>query len=335
MRELWRNREVRIQAGLWLAAGILLGAAGFCLNRAAGGMAVAVWAVLTVLNWGNVIRRYREIRRLSEETDRILHGEERLELEECREGDLAVLRDEIYKMTVRLREQKDRLEEDKKYLADSLADISHQIRTPVTSLNLTVSMLQQEEMGGQRQRVLLREMKKLLGRVEWLVESLLKLSKLDAGSIPFHLERIELESFLRQAAEPLEIPLELRGQNLLFDVEEGSFLGDRTWTQEAVLNVLKNCMEHNPTGGTLRISGRENPLYAEITIEDEGPGIDPEDLPHLFERFYRGKQAAEGSFGIGLALARAILIRENGMISAFSRPGKGSCFSIRIYKGTV
>lgn len=112
-------------------------------------------------------------------------------------------------------------------------------------------------------------------------------------------------------------------------------MGDRTWTQEAVLNVLKNCMEHNPTGGTLRISGRENPLYAEITIEDEGPGIDPEDLPHLFERFYRGKQAAEGSFGIGLALARAILIRENGTISAFSRPGKGSCFSIRIYKGTV
>ena len=257
-------------------------------------------------------------------------------MESCREGDLEVLRDEIYKMTVRLREQSSKLQGEKQYLADSLADISHQIRTPLTSLNLTVTMLQQPHMERGRQRELLMEMKRLLGRVEWLVESLLKLSKLDAGSISFCIEKIDLEEFLRQAAEPLAIPLEIRGQNLKISVDpESSLAADRAWTMEAVTNVLKNCMEYNPAGETLLVRGMENPLYTEIVVEDRGPGISQEDLPHLFERFYRGKQSGKNSFGIGLALSRAILARENGTIQAENRSGGGSRFVIRVYKGTV
>lgn len=336
MSGLWRNREIRLQAALWLASGAVFSAMGFLLDVRAGILMLGASAFFILLFFGVTFWRYREIRRLGQELDEILHGRERLDPGVCREGDVAILRDEIYKMTVRLREQKEKLLGEKRYLADSLADISHQLRTPLTSLNLTVSMLQQTRRYEGREQELLREMKRLLGRVEWLVESLLKLSKLDAGSIPFCMERVDLGEFLRQAAEPLAIALELRGQQISLEAQEGSgFVGDRAWTMEAVTNVLKNCMEYNPSGETLRVRGLENPLYTEILIEDKGPGISPEDLPHLFERFYRGKSAGRDSFGIGLALSRAILARENGAITAENRTEGGSRFTIRIYKGTI
>ena len=336
MSQIWRNGEIKYQTLIYLLITAVAAALGFWMEPRVGALILAVCGAFGLFFGAVSLRRYGEIQRLSQELDRILHGEERLELESCREGDLAVLRDEIYKMTVRLREQSSRLLGEKQYLADSLADISHQIRTPLTSLNLTVSMLQQPQMEEGRRRELLLEMKRLLSRVEWLVESLLKLSKLDAGSISFCMEKIDLQEFLRQAAEPLAIPLEIRGQGLeISAAPESCLTADRAWTLEAVTNVLKNCMEYNPGRETLRIKGLENPLYTEITVEDRGPGISPEDLPHLFERFYRGKQAGKNSFGIGLALSRAILARENGTIQAENRPGGGSRFVIRLYKGTV
>ena len=162
------------------------------------------------------------------------------------------------------------------------------------------------------------------------------MSKLDAGSISFCIEKIDLEEFLRQAAEPLAIPLEIRGQNLKISVDpESSLAADRAWTMEAVTNVLTNCMEYSPAGETLLVRGMENPLYTEIVVEDRGPGISQEDLPQLFERVYRGKQSVKNSFGIGLALSRAILARENGTIQAEHRSGGGRRFVISIYKGTV
>ncbi len=336
MTKIWRNGEVKYQMFLYLVIAGMFAGLGFWVDTRTGVLLLIACLVFGVFFWTISCRRYREIQKLSEGLDRILHGEEKLELESCREGDLEILRDEIYKMTVRLREQSSKLQGEKQYLADSLADISHQIRTPLTSLNLTVTMLQQPHMERGRQRELLMEMKRLLGRVEWLVESLLKLSKLDAGSISFCIEKMDLEEFLRQAADPLAIPLEIRGQNLKISVDpESSLAADRAWTMEAVTNVLKNCMEYNPVGETLLVRGMENPLYTEIVVEDRGPGISQEDLPHLFERFYRGKQSGKNSFGIGLALSRAILARENGTIQAENRSGGGSRFVIRLYKGTV
>lgn len=333
---LWRNPEWKRETGSLLAGGAALSAAGLAVS-----MKTAVFTLITVLILNGIYfymawRRYRSMRQMALEIDQILHGEEALELGSYREGELSVLRDEIYKMTVRLREQAEHLRGEKVYLAEALADISHQIRTPLTSLNLMVSRLQQPGLEESRRRELLREMKRLLGQVEWLVESLLKMSKLDADSITFSEKRIGLEELVRQAVKSLEIPMELKNQQVIVEIEEGcGFTGDFAWSLEAVTNVLKNCMEYTPENGSIHIIGKVNPLYTELAIRDGGKGISEDDLPYLFERFYRGKQAGKNSFGIGLALTRSILNRENAVIKAENAPEGGGRFVMRFYYGTV
>lgn len=280
--------------------------------------------------------RYQEISRMSMEIDKILHGEGKLEFSSCREGDMEILKNEIYKMTVRLREQSERLWKDKTQLADSLADISHQIRTPLTSANLMLVRLENPELSAEQRMQLLMDTNKMLRRIDWLITALLKMSKLEAGAIVFEKEQLAVGAFIRQVLEPLEIPMELRGQRVkLMSGEALSFAADRAWTLEAVGNVLKNCMEYTPEGGEINIYAEQNPLYTELRVCDGGPGIEYEDLKHLFERFYRGKNAGKESFGIGLALSRMILAKENGTITAENNPKGGSIFRIRIYNGTV
>lgn len=341
---IWRNPEWRKESVCLGAAGLLLSLAGLLISVNAALYGLAVSVCLNLIYAFITYRRYRDIRGMSQEIDRILHGEEYLELGNYREGDLSVLRDEVYKMTVRLREQAEHLREEKNFLADTLADISHQIRTPLTSLNLMVSRLRQPNLGQEARMELLINMKQLLSQVEWLVESLLKMSKLDADSVPFSREYIPMDEFLRQALRSLEIPMELKEQTLELEVEDGcGFAGDYAWTMEAVMNVLKNCMEYTPVGGKIYVRAKETPIFTELVIQDSGPGIAKDDMPHLFERFYRGRQAGKNSFGIGLALSRAILGKEDGVIKAENVgeecgiEGKGngisgSRFIIRFYK---
>lgn len=298
------------------------------------GLAVGLCAAL------RVYRRYHiqrlELRRLNEEIDQILHGNTYLELSRFREGDINVLRDEIYKMTVRLREQTERLSADKRDLADALADISHQIRTPLTALNLMNARLSGSGLTERERQRICMDMRKMLGRIEWLVTSLLKMSKLEAGAISFKIEEIHMSELADAALEPFRISAEIRDIQIIASGEENTvFCGDRAWTLEAVGNVMKNCMEYTPEGGRILVEWSENPLFVQLAITDSGPGIAPEDLPHLFERFYRGKNAGDGSFGIGLSLAQMIVSRENGVIRAENVSEGGSRFSLRFYKSTV
>lgn len=288
--------------------------------------------------WGiaawNTARFNRELAQLSQTLNRILHGEEHLEVEVYSEGELGILRSEIHKMTVRLREQQQTLQEDKVYLANSLADLSHQLRTPLTSMNLVAELLTREDLTPQRKAKLCRELSQLLGQMDWLVTTLLKLSKLEAGTIPFRSETIPLEQLVEQAAAPFLIPMELREQ--AFRVEcPGTFTGDVHWTAEGVGNLIKNAMEHTPAGGEITIRGRENALFSELVVEDTGPGIDPQDLPHLFERFYRGSSRTSHGFGIGLSLSQRIVTGQGGTIQARNRNPQGAQFILRFYKGTV
>ena len=283
------------------------------------------------------MRKYKKsLRRLSGEMDRILHGSGELVLGNYEEGEISILRDEIYKMTVRLREQSETLTEDKEALADSLADISHQIRTPLTTLNLMTARMMQEGDDPEQRKRILREMNRMLERIEWLITALLKISKLDAGAICLEPADISMEGFLKKVMEPFEIQMDLRDQRCRIEGAEGmTFTADEAWTLEAVRNVVKNSLEYTPNGEALEISCEDNPLYTEISVCDSGPGIDPEDLPHLFERFYKGKNAGSSSFGIGLALAQSIMSRQNGVIRAENRQGGGSRFRIRFYKQTI
>lgn len=285
-------------------------------------------------------RRYRAISELSAQLDRLLHGGGILDLTE-NEGELAVLRSEVYKLTVRLREQAARLEQDKQYLSDSLADISHQLRTPLTSLQLVASILQKEAISPgfitpERRLALVRELASLLDRMDWLVTTLLKVSQLDSGTVELQSEPVSVPKLVAKAAEPFLIPMELRGCRLQISQGEAWFRGDFAWSAEAIGNILKNSAEHIPEGGTVAISFLENPVCTEIVIEDDGPGIPPEELPHLFERFFRGQSAAHSGYGIGLAMARMVFARQNGTIKAANRSGdSGSRFIIRIYRGVV
>lgn len=331
-----RNPEVR--RTLWLYAVLTVMAASGAWQLAGARVALYVLGVAVVLVTVHVVstyRRYRHLAELAVDIDRILHGTDpKLEVRQCVEGELCILETEIQKMTVRLREQREQLEKDKVFLADSIADISHQIRTPLTSINLLVQLLRKPRLEEQRRIQLLRELTEMLARIDWLITTLLKLSRLDAGTVRFQCEQIPLETLVDRATEPLQIPMELRGQQLRRECR-GSFTGDVSWTCEAIGNIVKNCMEHTPDGGVVTVVGEDNPLYTKIQITDTGPGIAPEDLPHLFERFYKGEASGNKGFGIGLALARMIVVGQNGTLKAANLPGGGAQFTMCFFKSTV
>lgn len=332
--KLLRNLEVKnilLLHGVTALAATLL---SFLWEVRFGFLMLAVCILYTVLYISATIKRYRRISNLAADINQILHGDCHISIEKYAEGELGILQSEIYKMTVRLREQQQHMCEEKIFLADSLADISHQIRTPLTSINLLVSLLSKPDIPDAQRQKLSHELYELLSRIDWLIDALLKISKLDAGTITFQTQQSSLLELLQKSAAPVLVPMELRNQTLKIS-GEGTFTGDLLWTCEAVTNILKNCMEHTPDGGTITINASENALYTEIIISDDGNGIDRQDLPHIFERFYKGKDSGDQSFGIGLALARTIIAAQNGTIKAENRLHKGARFRIRFFKGTV
>ncbi len=330
-----KNKEIMKS----LVLQIILSAAFVTLSFVMGGVKFGIFTLVVCVSFVLVYfftmhGRYRKIAELSEDIDRILHGDNSVSLENYSEGELGILQSEIYKMTVRLREQSNNLKKEKIYLADSIADISHQLRTPLTSINLLVSLLSEEDISTERRQKLTHELYELLSRIDRLIIVLLKISKLDAGTVSFKKETMTMSELMEKSLSPLLVPLEVRNQSLDISAE-GNFYGDSLWMGEALLNIVKNCMEHTEEGGTIRINASENALFSEIIIADNGEGISKEDLPHIFERFYKGANSSDKSFGIGLNLARMIITSQNGTVKAENGEEKGAVFTIRFYKGTV
>ena len=332
--KLLKNKEVR---GALLCQ-LLLSAAAcavcFFFDIRAGLTAAGLSLLLMLVFCISTYKRYQRISSLADDINQVLHGDSSIDFDHYSEGELSILHSEIYKMTVRLREQQQKLMKDKEYLADSLADISHQIRTPLTSINLLVERLAASRLTDECRHQLTNELYELLDRIDWLITTLLKISKLDAGTVSFNKETVSLATLIKKSCSPLLIPIELRGQELIIRAE-GDFYGDPAWTSEAVGNIVKNCMEHTPDGGRIEINAAENALYSEIVIKDNGTGVSAEDLPHIFERFYKGKDSDGKSFGIGLALSRMIIAGQKGTVKAENRKNEGAMFTLRFYKGTV
>jgi len=327
-----RNREFRqfaILFTLMAAAAVML---GFAINTAAGILATFSAAAFGTAFFAFTNARYKSIARISDQIDLVLHSADQLYIGESDEGELSILQSEIKKMTQRIREQNDALKKEKEHLADSLADIAHQLRTPLTSVNLILSLLENNP-NEKEQKDLLRETEELLVRMDWLITSLLKLSRLDAGIVVFQSEQIDVNNLICTALRPFRIPMELHDIDLQIDTPKGMIIqGDLSWLSQAIQNILKNCMESVGAKGKIEIVCTDNPLFTEIAIHDSGVGFEKEDLPSLFDRFYRGKNASATGYGIGLALCKMIITRQGGTITAKNHPQCGALFSIRFPK---
>ena len=290
--------------------------------------------VLVGIHYYFSIKRYEQIARLSLSLDKVLHGSA-IRIDEQYEGELSILSDEISKMVIKLNEQTELLQKDKVRLTNAIADIFHQMRTPLTSINLSLTVLNDEHLSDDKALYYRRNIKKQLEKLQWLIETLLKMSKIDAKTAIFHRQEIFVKDILTKAMEPFAIPMELKDQKLILSCTNEKIYVDDQWTMEAFGNLIKNAMEHTPDGGTIQLIASENPLFTEIIIQDNGEGIPEEDIPYMFERFYKGKNAKPESVGIGLAFARMIITAQDGTISVRNNPNGGACFSVRFYKQII
>ena len=272
---------------------------------------------------------------LSDYLGQIEAGDYALDVRDNGEGSFSLLKNDLYKVTVRLREQAELLQKDKTALSNLIADISHQIKTPLTSLGVLADLLAEDPPEEDR-RAFVERLRAQLGRIQWLVAALLKLARLDAGTAAFKSEPVDVRRLIEKALEPLQIPLEIKNQRLEVHGDDGaSFTGDLNWSAEALTNVVKNCVEHTSEGGRIEIRYSANALYTEILVSDDGEGMASRDVPNIFNRFYRGEKAGENSVGIGLALAKAIFTAQGGDISVRSERGAGTSFTIRMFHGVV
>ena len=277
-------------------------------------------------------KRRKKLSRLCDKIDIILHNNEEISLEEFKEGELGILSSEIHKMTIKLREQNNALKSEKLILKESLEDISHQLRTPLTTILVILGTMRGEQSQKEREEHI-SNMFTLLSKMQWLLETLLSISRLDAGAVTFKKERAKVSEIVNNAIIPLSIAIELKDITLSQDIsEEAELFADKMNMTEALENILKNCMEHTPEGGAIKISAQENNIYTEIIISDTGAGIPEEELSRVFERFYRGKGFSSKGYGIGLAFAKKIAVSQNGTLSVKNGRTGGAVFEMRIYK---
>lgn len=271
---------------------------------------------------------FKKIKGLSIYTTKILNDDYSMDIRNYDEGDISNLKNDLYKMTIKLKETRDIELKEKKYLETTLEDISHQLRTPLTSMNVGLEVLSGNVDAITKKEFIQME-KKNLDRIEWLVTSLLKMSRLDSGTVLLVDKKEDLSKIIDNALEPIKIPVELKGISLINEVDKNLKIKvDENWVREAFINVLKNAYEH--TNSLIKIVSSDNPIYTEVKIIDDGAGISNTDLPHIFERFYKGSTNKE-SIGIGLNMAKKIIEKENGNISV-QTSNNGTTFIIKFYK---
>lgn len=245
------------------------------------------------------------------------------------EDEFSLLEDELYKTVGELRVAREQAQRERERQAENLADIAHQLKTPLTSMSLMAQLLSAEAPPEQLEYI--GRIDSQLTRLGWLTDSLLTMSRLDAGAVEFIPVTLTFEELAARALEPMEQLMRERSQTVTVRGKELPLLCDPHWTSEALINLIKNCSEHTPAGGQIVMEATSTPLYLQIIVEDTGPGFEPNELPQLFCRFFRGKNSGKDSIGIGLALCRAIVEEQGGMLHAENCPEGGARFVIRFY----
>ena len=279
-------------------------------------------------------KKISEITKYIEDINRGIYT---LSIQENSEDELSILKNELYKITVMLREQSENSIKDKMQLKKSLEDISHQLKTPLTSIIIMLdNLLDNLNMDVDIRNDFIKSIYREISNINFFIQALLKLSKFDVNTIKFNRKEEKIRDIIDQAQQNVETLCDLRKIKIetIPDFGQAPFRNpevvcDIKWQVEAITNIIKNCVEHSESGTKISIKYGKNDLYSEILIEDQGSGIDPEDLKHIFERFYKGKNSRKDSVGIGLSLAKTIIEKDNGYITVESEIGKGSKFCIR------
>lgn len=276
-------------------------------------------------------KKINEITKYIEEINR---GNYKLNIEENTEDELSILKNELYKITIMLKEVAENSQKDKTTLKDSLSDISHQIKTPITSILIMLdNILSDENMPEDIKKDFIKDIKREIINIKFLVESILKLSKIDSNSIKFIKKEVFIKDIINEAVKNVSMLSELKNIEIIVSGDDSiKTICDLKWQVEAITNILKNCIEHSYENRKIYINYNQNNMYTELKIEDNGTGIDAKDLPHIFERFYKGKNSSSDSVGIGLDLSKSIIESNNGYIQVDSKLNKGTTFIIKYLK---
>lgn len=252
------------------------------------------------------------------------------------EGRMLILRSEIYKLASTLQEQYAGEVKKNTYMADMLSNISHQIKTPLTAINLMTDALKSGNMDEAQRRRCIANIEDQADHITWLVRTLLTLAEIDAGVLIMKKEQVKIRELVDDIVSGIAVEADIRDVSIDINVSSGDEITcDKRWMSEALSNIIKNSLQHTEAGGYIRISSEDNNLSANIRIEDNGCGISKKDLPHIFDRFYHGEKSDPNSNGIGLSLAKQIINSQNGTVSCESEEGRGTIFEIRMYKSAT
>ena len=293
---------------------------------------ILVFAILVIL-YIYSRSESKKIKEIEKYIEAINNKNYTLKISENSEDEFSNLSNELYKTTVMLKEQASNSQKSQKTLQTYIEDISHQLKTPLTSISIMLdNIIDNPDMEIETRQKFLHEINRQIEWFNWLVIALLKLSKIDSGTAVFTKKEINVEKILNHVIQNLAIPLEIKQQKIIVNGNSSKFIGDYNWQLEALTNIVKNCIEHTPDHKNIYIKFEENNFYTKITIRDEGVGIAKEDIKHIFERFYKGKNSSENSIGIGLALSKSIIERDNGYIICTSKEGEGTTFEIKYMK---
>lgn len=295
---------------------------------------IAGGIVVTIVLLSYNKKREEKISDINSYIGKVNRGNYELKIEENGEDELTKLRNELYKTTVLLRETAENSEKEKTNLSNSLTDISHQLKTPLTSIRIMIDNIQNNpDMDEKTRNEFIEDISKQIDWISSLVISLLKLAKFDAGSIVMRDEEINVKKLIQNIISNLAILIDIKDIKIEENISEQiTLFADYNWQLEALTNIIKNCVEHSFDGGKIKIEAESNSVFTKIIIADEGEGIEKKDLNRIFERFYKSAKSSENSIGIGLALAKTIIEKERGYIKVESEVGKGTKFEIKYLK---
>lgn len=281
-----------------------------------------------------VLIQEKELKEINEYIKEVNNKNYSLKIEDNKDGELSRLRNELYKTTVILREAAENSEEEKEKLGIAIADISHQLKTPLTSIRIMLDNISDNpDMLQEIREDFIQDISKQVEHMSSLVISLLKIAKFDAGTIKMENEEIDAKKLIDSVINNLAILIEIKEIEVITKIDEKAiFIADYKWQQEALTNILKNAIEHSQPKSNIYIIVENTSIFLKIKIKDEGQGIEQKDLKHIFERFYKAKNCNEDSIGIGLSLAKTIIEQNNGYIKATSEVGKGTLFEIKYIK---